>query len=103
MELLGLKLKYQDDVSIDKILMFSQYLNTINWSDEEIKNLPNIYTKNNTHIALETADLHNDKEIFFKILNRNDKKYREIYKLHLHLTAFDFNFYNRNADEFIDN
>lgn len=42
MELLGLKLKYEDDVSIDKILMFSRYLNTINWSDEKYKNLPNI-------------------------------------------------------------
>ena len=43
MELLGLKLKYEDDVSIDKILMFSRYLNTINWSDEKYKNLPNLY------------------------------------------------------------
>jgi hypothetical protein len=103
MEIMGENLMSENDVSVEQILVFCNFLNTRKWSDDEINNLPKKYTKNSIHIALENADKNNDKENFFKILNRDDKKYRNILKAHLHLTTFNYNFYDKDADEFIEN
>ena len=52
------------------------------------------YTDLKIHITLELADLNNDKENFYKILNRKNKKYKKLFEKHIILTEFDYDFEN---------
>ena len=80
--------------TFDEMMMMARFLNYLKWTDDEIKNLPKQFTDLRIHIALELTDLNNDKENFYKILNRKNKKYKKLFEKHVILTEFDYNYYD---------
>ena len=86
---------------LDECLLIAAFLKHLEWSDDEMNTLPKKYTDLLVHIALEKADLDKDKENFYKILNRKNKKYRKLFEKHIILTNFDYNYYDFKNNSFI--
>ena len=86
--------------SLDECMLIAAFLKHLEWSVDEMSTLPKKYTDLLVHIALEKADLDKDKENFYKILNRKNKKYRKLFQKHIILTEFDYNYYDFKSSSF---
>ena len=74
-------------------IKFAQLLFNLEWTDDELLNLPEKYTNLSVHIALEKADNENEK-IFNSILNGDGKYRRELLLKHIEKTkpVFTWNY-----------
>ena len=86
--------------SLYECMLMAAFLKHLEWSDDEMSTLPKKYTDLLVRTALEKADLDKDKENFFKILNRKNKKYRRLFQKHIILTELDYNYYDFKNNSF---
>lgn len=77
-----------------QMIEFSNKLKDLEWTDNELLNLPEKYTKLMVHIALEKADNDEDKKNFELILNGNGISRRFMLLKHIEITGriFTWNF-----------
>lgn len=75
---------------------FANLLFELQWTDDELLNLPEEYTSMSIHIALEKADNENEV-IFHKILNGGGRWRKELLLKHIEKTkpVFTWNYQSR--------
>ena len=84
-----------EDHSLKMMLKCASMLKSLEWTDEELLNLPEKYTKLMIHIALEKADADKDKQTFDAILNYDEAGRKILLNAHMLFTkdVFEWNYY----------
>ena len=91
----------EEDHSMKEMLKVASQLKSLEWTDDELLNLPEKYTKLMIHIALEKADLDKDKQTFNAIFNNSGAFRYRLLKLHILFTkdVFEWNYCHEDEDE----